>query len=165
MTIETARSDPATIFEGIEEIGSAAHILADLTRIARDTLIQGEPGVDSLLIVICGQAQALAGDLDRLVSEPTIHETPSPLRQLYFQWQEAKAASTAADDLEDGHSLIAAIIDVEQKAADFTPHTPEDWAFKIIFADDNGDMDMNIHQVALTARAYEFCRIARSLGT
>lgn len=47
---------------------------------------------------------------------------------------------------------------LEEQAALFEPVTLEDMAFKIIFAEDNSDMDMNIEQ-ALVAMSYRMAGI------
>lgn len=90
-------------------------------------------------------------------------DTPvSPLRALYDQWQGIKDAYSALPsdcDEETDDRLFMRMREMEQQAADFEPQTMEDLIFKIIFADDNGDMDMNIHQEALAARAYAMAEI------
>ncbi|KFI27757.1 hypothetical protein CN97_00110 [Haematobacter massiliensis] len=83
----------------------------------------------------------------------------SPLRAMYRRWQEVKAGHRATDDEDEEDRLFDEMLDLEQRAADFEPQTMEDMAFKIVFADDNGDMDMNIHQTALVARAYRIVGI------
>jgi hypothetical protein len=45
--------------------------------------------------------------------------------------------------------------EAERRAAEFAPTTGEDWAFKVIFADADGDMPCSPHQVAFARDAYE----------
>ncbi|MFV0303061.1 MAG: twin-arginine translocation signal domain-containing protein [Paracoccus sp. (in: a-proteobacteria)] len=75
-------------------------------------------------------------------------DAESPLRVLYRQWQAAKNELNA-DCPDRGEAredmLRRQLRDAEQQAADFAPRTMEDLAFKIIFADDNGDMDRTPH--------------------
>lgn len=95
--------------------------------------------------------------LGRLEEMQGCAENESPLRALYHQWQRVKdACSTLAPDLGEGvkEVLFAQVYAIEQQAADFEPQTMQDFAFKIIFADDNGAMAMSDHQQALVARAY-----------
>ena len=86
-----------------------------------------------------------------------IADMESPLRALYYRWQGIKAEYSALPtdcDEETDACLYRQMVEVEHQAADYAPQSMEDLAFKIIFADDDGDMDMNIHQTALAARAY-----------
>ena len=80
----------------------------------------------------------------------------SPLRAMYRRWQEVKAGHRATDDEDEEDRLFDEMLDLEQRAADFEPQTMEDMAFKIVFADDNGDM--NIEQ-ALVAMSYRMLGI------
>ncbi|PZQ49788.1 MAG: hypothetical protein DI556_09975 [Rhodovulum sulfidophilum] len=82
----------------------------------------------------------------------------SPLRALYHRWQEAKRVYNEATR-EDFSSEQEALYTLEEQAAAYIPRTIEDYAFKIIIADDDGDMDMNVHQVALVKQAYELVGI------
>lgn len=90
----------------------------------------------------------------------------SPLRALYYRWQAVKAEHRALMD-EDGSEAEQAVFNemlrLEQEAADFDPLTMEDLAFKIIFADDDGDMDGSPHQGALAAQAYAMVGIVPRL--
>lgn len=95
---------------------------------------------------------------------PTISpaDEPSPIRSLYFRWRALKSqfAALTGDCGEEAYSrLFEELQRVEKCAADFEPQTPEDWALKIIFADDGGDMDLNVHQKALVDRAYALAGI------
>lgn len=88
---------------------------------------------------------------------PVTASAESPLRSLYHQWQAAKQAfNTSGLDQKDPQEskLFNAILDCEDEAAALTPQSIEDYAFKIIFADDDGDMSMNVAQRALVAQAY-----------
>lgn len=88
---------------------------------------------------------------------PMTPDNESPLRALYVRWQAAKdefAALPPDCGRETEGRIFNDLCRFEQQAADFDPQTMEDLIFKIIFADDNGDMNMNIHQSALVARAY-----------
>lgn len=81
---------------------------------------------------------------------------PTPLRTLYRDWRAAKEAFCALDD-DNGDAKDAAcsrLIAIEEEVAKFAPQTLEDMAFKIIFADDDGDLGMNACQIALAAHAY-----------
>ncbi|MDO5643447.1 MAG: hypothetical protein Q4G26_13815 [Paracoccus sp. (in: a-proteobacteria)] len=80
----------------------------------------------------------------------------SSLRALYDQWQRVRAAY---DSLPDGCDVAENLLwvqlqEIEQYAENYVPQTMEDLVFKIIFADDGGDMSMNPHQVALARCAY-----------
>lgn len=83
----------------------------------------------------------------------------SPLRAMYRRWQEVKAAHRATDDEDEEDRLFDEMLRLEEQAALFEPVTLEDMAFKIIFADDNGDMTMNIHQPALVVMSYRIVGI------
>ncbi|MFV0303429.1 MAG: hypothetical protein ACK5IP_21600 [Paracoccus sp. (in: a-proteobacteria)] len=84
-------------------------------------------------------------------------EPESPLRALYHEWQAVKDALNASGP---GHgeeaekALFRQLIGIEQQASDFTPRTVEDLAFKIVFADDDGDMERTVYQEALAKSAY-----------
>lgn len=89
----------------------------------------------------------------------------SPLRELYHQWQGAKEAfANLPDDTpEEVDEIFFQEIDrLEQEAERFEPVTIEDLAFKIIFADDNGDMTCNVHAEALASKAYAMVGILQS---
>lgn len=91
----------------------------------------------------------------------------SPLRELFHRWQTqvAKFLNLPGDCDEAVSAAIFKEIQLLQKqAADFEPRTMEDLTFKIIFADDNGDMDRNTHQEALAARAYAMAGIHPATG-
>lgn len=86
----------------------------------------------------------------------------SPLRALYRQWQGTKDEYNALPEDRDSATegrIFDEMLRLEQEAADFEPQTVEDLIFKIIFADDNGDMDSTDHQKALVARAYAMAGI------
>lgn len=94
-------------------------------------------------------------------------EGASPLRALYHEWRAIKLAyAQMPDDVspEEDDRLFGLMVGVEQQAADFTPETLEDLWFKVIFADDDGDMAGNIHQEALVAQAYQAVGIERPQG-
>lgn len=76
---------------------------------------------------------------------------------MYRRWQEVKAGHRATDDEGEEDKLFDEMLDLELRVADFEQQTMEDMAFKIIFADDNGDM--NIHQTALVAMSYRIVGI------
>ena len=89
--------------------------------------------------------------------ETTEAAKSSPLRELFHQWQEAKDTYSDLPDeasKELHENIFQEIVRLEQAAEDFEPATIEDLAFKIIFADDNGDMTCNIHAEALASKAY-----------
>lgn len=81
----------------------------------------------------------------------------SSLRALYHDWRAAKDAFCALPPDTDDEAKDAAcgrLIAIEEIAAQLAPQTLEDMAFKIIFADDDGDLGMNACQIALAAHAY-----------
>jgi len=86
----------------------------------------------------------------------------SPLRALYHEWQQAKQVF-ARRDLEDGspeeRALFDAVYRMEARAAAYEPETVEDLWFKILFADDDGDMSVNIDQEALVAMAHKMTAV------
>lgn len=87
----------------------------------------------------------------------------SPLRAVYHDWQRAKEAYQALpEDCSDeaDEAAFQVLIGFEDLAARFEPHTLEDMAFKVIIADDHGDMQGNVHQVALVKMAYRIAGIA-----
>ena len=69
-----------------------------------------------------------------------------------------KAGHRATDNEDEGDKLFDEMLRLEEQAALFEPVTLEDMAFKIIFAEDNSDMDMNIEQ-ALVAMSYRMVGI------
>ena len=86
----------------------------------------------------------------------------SPLRELYFRWQEVKDEFVALPDDCDEEAeepIFSEMLRLEQQAADFEPRTMEDLIFKIIFASDDGEMDVSIYQQALVAQAYALAGI------
>lgn len=92
---------------------------------------------------------------------PTLANT-SRLRAVYHRWLAAKGAYAAlpADCTPEAEALAFREIEtLEQQAADFMPRCLEDMAFKIIFADDNGNMSVNPHQKALVSGAYAIAGI------
>jgi len=105
--------------------------------------------------------------LNEDLSGKTAGASQSPLRELFHRWkaQEEKRRNLP-DDCDEGTSdAISHEIELLQKqAAGFEPHTMEDLAFQIIFADDNGDMNRNTHQEALAARAYAMAGINPATG-
>lgn len=98
-----------------------------------------------------------AGSEERDVAQAQTDE--SPLRAMYRRWQEVKAGHRATDNEDEEDRLFDEMLRLEEEAAMFEPVTLEDMAFKIIFADDNGDMTMNIHQPALVAMSYRIVGI------
>lgn len=65
------------------------------------------------------------------------------MRTLHQWWQAAKNAYDACDLADDDPAIIAIahhITMLEELADSFVPKTIEDWAFKIIIADDDGQM-------------------------
>lgn len=82
----------------------------------------------------------------------------SPLRGLYYLWQHIRDEYNRLPAGDD-NLLFRVISEIERLVADFTPKTIEDLAFMILFADDNGDMDVNTQQDALVALAYEMTGI------
>lgn len=86
-------------------------------------------------------------------------DQPSPLRALYHHWLATKDAynnnGLDPDDDPEDERQFEALCEIEEKIAEFRPTTAEDWAFKIIVADDEGCMNVNPEQVALVRLAYE----------
>lgn len=112
-----------------------------------------------------------------LITKPCLREVTNglavpgllskPLRAIYHDWQNAKSAYNALpDDCDDETDATAfsRITAMAQIAAQAEPQTVEDLAFKIIFADDNGDMSMNIDQKALAVSAYALAGIDQKTG-
>ena len=91
---------------------------------------------------------------------PAAGSAMSPMRALYSEWRRAKDAYNEVPDDDDSDRLYERVIEVERRAVDFAPHTAEDWAFKIIFADDEGDMETNWTQPPLVKMAYDTVGIA-----
>ncbi len=92
-----------------------------------------------------------------MLATPAATSTESPLRALYHRWQAVKDEYSAlpgdcSEKLEQ--AVFDSMLRLEHQAADFEPRTMEDLYFKIVFADDNGDMDLNIHQTSLVAMSY-----------
>lgn len=89
---------------------------------------------------------------------------PSPLRAMYHEWQAAKNECNAeCESMEANEANWTAAFErmtaIEYEAAAFVPQTMEDFAFKVIFADDDGDMSVNIQQPRLAQTAYEIAGI------
>lgn len=87
----------------------------------------------------------------------------SPLRAMYHEWRQALEAYQALpEDCSDDDEAAAfrLLAGFEEAAASFEPQTLEDMAFKIIIADDHGDMQGNVHQVALVRMAYRIAGVA-----
>lgn len=92
---------------------------------------------------------------------------PSPLRALYAEWQEVKRKydhELFEFDCPVARALLDHMIACEQAAADFKPVTLEDFAFKVIFADDDGDLRNTVHQSGLVLEAYRIAGIPLSPG-
>lgn len=101
--------------------------------------------VNRRMLIAAGAAAAAA----------PVSAAESPLRALYHRWQAVKNEYNAFSGHEDEDKhVFEEMLRIEQEAADFEPTTVEDLHFKIIFADDNGDMNVNTHQSALVERAY-----------
>ncbi len=83
---------------------------------------------------------------------------PSPLRALYHRRKEATliyGTSPDVDDTPKGKELLDFILACDDAAARFTPRTVEDFAWKVIFAGDDGDYcDGSIWAVVLVGGAY-----------
>lgn len=80
----------------------------------------------------------------------------SPFPAIYRDWREAKRQFSelpldVAEEVED--EFFRRILEIEQVAADYQPTTIEDLAWKIVFADDDGDMKGNVHQASLAREA------------
>lgn len=85
---------------------------------------------------------------------------PSPLRAMYHEWQAAKNECNATcEDEADWTAAFERMTAIEYEADAFVPQTMEDFAFKVIFADDDGDMSANIHQPRLVQAAYEIAGV------
>ncbi len=83
-------------------------------------------------------------------------ETTSPLRALYHEWQDAKRTYNEGPiGTTEAEACFRDLCDCDRRAAAFVPLTVEDFAFKVIFADDDGDMNGTPEQVALVAMAYQ----------
>lgn len=97
--------------------------------------------------------------LPAVVAVPAVAATESPLLDLYHRWQAIKDEYNRLPDDADDEPVYDKMIELEREAAAFKPQTVEDFAFKIIFADDNGDMRMNTAQGALAEMAYQIVGI------
>jgi hypothetical protein len=90
---------------------------------------------------------------------------PSPLRAMYHEWQATKDEYNAnAEVMEpnapEQEAIFERMIAFEEEVAALVPETMDDFALKVIFADDDGDMSMNDAQKALAKMAYEMAGIA-----
>lgn len=95
-------------------------------------------------------------------SAASAYPVTSPLRALYHEWQEAKAHLSRADLVEgspEEDALFDIVTGCSDRAAAYEPETVEDLWFKILFADDDGDMSVNIDQEALVAMAHKMTGI------
>ncbi|AVO36546.2 hypothetical protein [Pukyongiella litopenaei] len=84
------------------------------------------------------------------------------LRELHHQWRIARDTyneSAALDGTPEGAALFDRILELEQQAADYEPQSVEDFAFKIIIADCDGDMNVTDCQVELANMAYRVAGI------
>ena len=87
--------------------------------------------------------------------------TPSPMQTICNNWLAARAAcdtSPYPDDSPRDQVLFRRLIKVEDAAAEFVPATAEDFALKVIIANEGFDY----HQNAIIEMA---CGIAASPGT
>ena len=92
---------------------------------------------------------------------------PSPLRAVFHSWQRAKAEYNSPDLIEDSAEAVAIfdrILRLEAVAAEFEPVTLEDFAFKVIIADDDGDMCATRTLSGLALLAYRLTGIRPSAG-
>lgn len=80
------------------------------------------------------------------------------LRTLYDEWQKAKTTFNTDDryqtENEAGQDLLCRVEEIEEAAASRMPQNIEDFAWKIIFADDDGEMNQNVRQHELVDMAY-----------
>lgn len=80
--------------------------------------------------------------------------TGKSLLAMYHEWQRAKAAFDARSDLEtpDAEADWQRMTEIEDAVAAMVPETPEDWAFKVIFAhDDAKHFETRAHQTLIVA--------------
>lgn len=93
------------------------------------------------------------------------NEPESELRALYRKWQAIKEAyntNSFPDDAPESLSLIDRMIDCEERAAAYQPRSVEDYAFKIIFADEDGYLaGMSPPAKALAEMAHQITGIER----
>ena len=95
------------------------------------------------LLVALPLAGALAGPA------PAMAESNGTFRDTYRAWEEARRAY----DHHPGEAAYARLISIEDAMSALRPSTVEDFAFKILMADNGGDMDTNAHQIALVEEA------------
>lgn len=87
----------------------------------------------------------------------------SIFRDTYRAWEEARHAydSCPGDlDGDDAKVAYARLISIEDAMSALRPSTLEDFAYKILVADNGGDMDTNVHQVALVEEARRLTGVA-----
>lgn len=81
-------------------------------------------------------------------------ETLSPFPALYAAWREQKARVNSTDiDSPEYEALFDRLIEIERTAGATPATSILDYAYKIVFADDDGGMSMNKAQVALADEA------------
>lgn len=84
------------------------------------------------------------------------------LRSLFLDWQKAKTDFNSYphdSDTPEGAALIARILEIEDCAATLEPETVEDFALKVIFADDDGLMFETKFQAGLVMMAYRIAEV------
>lgn len=108
-------------------------------------------------------AAPTAGMLTMVASSALAATEPSrPLVAIYHRWLDAKDEYNRSDLEPDDPGeleLFEAIIRCEEAAADFIPQTIQDYALKIVMADDFGCMRGNPAQLALVRQAREIGQI------
>lgn len=117
---------------------------------------------DDLMREIVDDLDAPEMDIERAIPAGLAAGNHSPLRALHDQWRVARDTynrSDALDGTPEGVALFDRIMEIEQQAADYEPQTVEDFAFKIIIADSDGDMNVTDYQVELANVAYRIAGI------
>ena len=80
-----------------------------------------------------------------------LEQAPTPIHAMYLRWMDCRNRYNDNDGEPD--SLFDELIDLERKILAIRPTTFEDYAFKILVADNDGDMNTNTFQVGMVEEA------------
>jgi hypothetical protein len=85
------------------------------------------------------------------------------MRDLYFQWIEAKRKFNQTEEgTDEDDAALEALAEVETEIQMFEPKTLSDMAWKVIVADDHGDLNATPHQLSLVETAYSIVGLGRT---
>ena len=85
------------------------------------------------------------------------------MRDLYLRWIEAKKKfNQTTEGTDEDEAALDALAEVETDIQLFEPKTLSDMAWKVIVADDHGDLSATPHQISLVETAYSIVGMSLS---